>query len=348
MRRNLLLLILSSLFAVGVAEVFLRVFDLATTTGVYTVTEAEFQRIPGLLAPGLSIIDTRGKPELPHKVSINSLGYRGEEFPIQKHGQEFRIFFAGDSFVYGDYVDDDETLPFQLQQSLRQQCPDVRVVNGGIDSSTITEQSPMIDRSMVLSPDLIILMFYENDVMDLARVPSMWEQFRSNREIKSRFPMSWIYPVIRHSAVWNLTLEAYRSWQSRTTSAGNMPNAGPRDGMNARRKQYVSLLAELFEKLERAQVPLLLVIFPSHSEFTSSLDQGSAALEWIESEALTLGIPTVNLLTALRASNADVKSLYLVPIDGHASPFGYSVAAHALAEYLVAENGLIPDICGRT
>jgi hypothetical protein len=76
---------------------------------VSTVTEKEFSSVPGILSPGQRVIDRRD-PRLPHRVTTNSLGYRGREVAARKQPGELRILFAGDSFVYGDFVNDDQTL----------------------------------------------------------------------------------------------------------------------------------------------------------------------------------------------------------------------------------------------
>jgi hypothetical protein len=47
------------------------------------------------------------------------LGYRGANFPAEKRPGAFRILAVGDSFTYGDFVDDGETLPARLEEALR-------------------------------------------------------------------------------------------------------------------------------------------------------------------------------------------------------------------------------------
>ena len=61
-------------------------------------------------------------------MTTNALGYRGPGFPLVKRPGEFRILFTGDSFAYGDFVNDDQTLPAQLEQRLNGRCGTVRVV----------------------------------------------------------------------------------------------------------------------------------------------------------------------------------------------------------------------------
>ena len=107
-----------SLFvAVLVAEVALRVTGLAPAdTGVFTVTQRQFEEIPGIWGPGQDQ-EVLKNPNLPFRVTTNALGYRGEDFPLEKPDGEFRVFYVGDSFTFGDFVDDHETMPAMLETS---------------------------------------------------------------------------------------------------------------------------------------------------------------------------------------------------------------------------------------
>jgi hypothetical protein len=111
-----------------VAEIALRMLKLAPSKTVTTVSAAEFGRVPGLLSPGTEIVDLQN-PALPHRVRVDSLGFRGQDFSRVPPEGTFRIAMLGDSFVYGTMVDDEATLPAQLQQRLAPRCGPVEVVN---------------------------------------------------------------------------------------------------------------------------------------------------------------------------------------------------------------------------
>src|SRR5213594_1062766 len=115
-----------TILALGLTELVLRIFVLAPVNGVATVTERQYQRVPGLFAPNQRLIDRRQRA-LPHEVSIDSLGYRGPDIARQKMPGEVRVLLVGDSFIYGDFVNDVQTLPAQLERRLRSSCGDVRV-----------------------------------------------------------------------------------------------------------------------------------------------------------------------------------------------------------------------------
>ena len=92
-------------------EAGLRFFHLAPAGGLATVSQRDFDRLPGLYVPEQHIFDRR-VPALPHRITIDSLGYRGaDQFTRRKPPGEFRILMLGDSFTFGDFVNDEESLP---------------------------------------------------------------------------------------------------------------------------------------------------------------------------------------------------------------------------------------------
>lgn len=344
-QKNTLTIIASTIVAFVVVEVILRVFELAPTAGISSVNERQFFSVPGVFAPGQSIIDRR-IPELAHRISINSLGYRGSELSVGKEPQEFRIFVAGDSFTYGDFVDDEQTIPALMETELGVPCRGVSVINGGLGGSTIRDQIHMIKRAEQLDPNLIVLIFYENDIRDLAG-QSMWETLALNRKRKSELPLSIIYPILKDLAIWNLALKSVREWRSNTDSNQESADEGPsqhsdrdEDLRQRLRQQYMTHLASLLEYLRERNLPLLIMAYPSH--LTYSTPDTDANIEWIMSAAEELGVPAVNLLVSLRASSYKVNELYLLPLDGHASPMGNRVAALEASD-AVLDIGVIPE-----
>src|SRR5687768_299856 len=130
--------------ALILVEIVLRAFSLAPSAGISTVTESEFARVPGLFGPGQRIIDRQREP-LPFAVRIDSLGYRGTHFPREKRDDELRVLGVGDSFTYGDFVDDEETLPAAVERGLARECGrPVTVINAGVGGSTISTHANMV------------------------------------------------------------------------------------------------------------------------------------------------------------------------------------------------------------
>lgn len=335
--RGLLLAGLGVVVGLLVAEVALRIMHLAPAEGVGTVSASEYEALPGMFAPNQRVLDVQ-KPDLPHTVTIDSLGFRGSNFTRRKPPGQVRVVMIGDSFVYGDFVDDDQTLPFQLEQHLRGTCRDLIVINAGLGGTTIVDEARMLQRTLSLDPDLVVLVYSEHDVEDLASRETAWQAFADNRRRKSRFPLSILYPVLRNTALWNLGLKVMATRRKegdaavqQQAAAGN--EAGMRDSL---RERYGAALIAFRDTLSARHVPFRFAMFPSWLD----LPAPSEDLDWLVGFAGAHGIQGVNLLPALQATQLPATKLYLVPKDGHPSPMGHSVAAGDLAVRLSRD----PDV----
>lgn len=315
---------------ISLAEAILRIFDLAPTGGIVTVTKSEFDRVPGLFKPAQRVLDT-SKPALEHTITINNLGFRdAENIPLAK-GEEFRVLFVGDSFVLGDFVNDDETMPAQLQDEARRVCAEIRVINAGIGGTTIRDHIRVLERSMVLEPDLVVLGFTENDVRDLIG-QGAWEVFEENREAKSKFPMSLVYPLVRNTALWNLSRRVRAIWVSnrnlRELPEGTGGASLPDDAVNELRRRYEMDFAEFRRMVESRGVPLFFVASPAH---TTLMGTGSRSqLDWVGAVAESSEVEYLDLSTALLAGGLPIEELFLLPHDGHPSAIGHRLAAQAI------------------
>ena len=318
-------------FAVALCELALRVLQLAPSAGLSTVTAAEFARVPGIFSPDQQVHD-RSIPQLAHVVTIDSLGFRGAGFPRAKAPGEVRILLSGDSFTYGSFVADDETLPAQLERALQPSCGPVRAINAGLGGSTIHDQRHLVQRALSLQPDAVVLTFSENDVVDLARDPQAWEALAANRAAKSGFPLSIVYPVLRQTALWNLALRVRgrMSNEEAESSVGNPALAAEGDTAVARlRALYAVHLAALRDTLGARGIPLVFAAYPSHLSLNGS--QPRTQVDWVVREAARLGIASVDLSPALLAQGPPVEKLFLLPWDGHPAPEGYRASAAMLA-----------------
>ena len=342
---------LGLLVAVGFVEIAIRVLQLAPSQGVSTVDEADFDRVPGLFGPGQDIVD-RQEPALPHRVRINAHGYRGPEIPAGRDPGEFRVLAIGDSFTFGDFVDDEDTLPAQVEANLRQRdlagCDSVRVLNAGVGGTTIVTHAEMANRGLVFEPDLVLLTFSENDVTDLQH--PMWFSLADNRRMKSSFPLNLVYPVLRHTATWNflLRVRAARLTPGPETQTEKSPEemSAEEAADQARkvrdRERYRVAVAELRDRLAAQGIPLVFGVYPVHHALKGEpyLEQ----LEWAEAMGRAEGLPTVPLLGPLVEAGLPDTGLFLLPHDGHPNPVGYEIAADAIGD-VIAELARADDRC---
>jgi lysophospholipase L1-like esterase len=93
-------------------------------------------------------------------ISINSRGFRGAEFPLDK-GPAYRIVALGESTTFGlNLGREDKTWPELLEQMIRQRLParrPVEVINAGVPYYSLRENLARLPRDILpLQPDMII------------------------------------------------------------------------------------------------------------------------------------------------------------------------------------------------
>ena len=102
-------------------------------------------------------------------VSINSHGFRGEEFEKEKiNDREYRIFVLGGSVLYGLYAtSDNTTISGYLQEFYNEFTTDrdVRVINAGANGHESFAETYLVKNKIIdLNPDLIIVLDGWNDL----------------------------------------------------------------------------------------------------------------------------------------------------------------------------------------
>lgn len=105
--------------------------------------------------PGYHLPDTGA-------VTINSLGFRGDEIQRTKRAGTYRIVALGGSTTYGVFLGDHETYPYYLGEELKRQFgrDKVEVINAGLVSATSAESlTRVLFRIVPLEPDMVV--FYE-------------------------------------------------------------------------------------------------------------------------------------------------------------------------------------------
>jgi hypothetical protein len=103
-------------------------------------------------------------------VHINSLELRDDrEYDLEKKPNTFRILVLGDSVTFGHGSVYEHTYPYLLEQQLRRWRPDVdwQVWNAAVPGyNTSQELAQLLEVGPRFKPDLVIVGFYENDIID--------------------------------------------------------------------------------------------------------------------------------------------------------------------------------------
>jgi hypothetical protein len=103
-------------------------------------------------------------------VHINSLGFRDDrEYALEKRPGTYRILVLGDSVTFGHGSVGEHTYPFLLERKLKAWRPDVdwQVWNLGVPGyNTSQELAHLLQVGPLYKPDLVIVGFFENDLVE--------------------------------------------------------------------------------------------------------------------------------------------------------------------------------------
>lgn len=341
MRRNLLLSLASITIFFGLLEVGLRLSGSVPTDAIRSPEVETLNAIPGLFEPGQDFID-RIIPQRPYRIQINSLGFRGAEFTRQKEPGSTRLLCLGDSFTFGHLVGPEEAFPARLEALLRQRASStpaaVEVINGGANGFTIPDELSFLrDKALALRPDVVILVFSQNDVADLARRRPMIEVMRDYSKLKSVRVVGPTLRVLQRSAIFNSMLRS-AAWVRVKLLATKTPEPLVSDDLW---RTYRTQL-EVFAGLVRENgARMLLVAWPSDTQIGGTAP--ITAQENLSGYCAELGIPYLDLTPTMSAMQAGGVPAFLSPLDWHPSPEGHEAAAAAIAARLI-ELGYLGDL----
>lgn len=110
-----------------------------------------------------------GEIRLPKShLAINSLGFRGIEYSLEKREGIYRTFVLGDSFAFGSGVNDDEAFPSVIEQLLSAQRADLSfdVWNLGMPGASTENEYARLLSYLAYDPNLVVLQTLFNDVYE--------------------------------------------------------------------------------------------------------------------------------------------------------------------------------------
>jgi hypothetical protein len=110
-------------------------------------------------------------PDVHVRFRINGQGMRADrDFRYEKPPGIHRILSLGDSFTVGYEVESSETFSSVLEQTLERKGRPVEVLNTGVSGFSTAEAYLYLERELwKYQPDLVLLSFYVNDIVDNVR-----------------------------------------------------------------------------------------------------------------------------------------------------------------------------------
>jgi hypothetical protein len=146
-------------------------------------------------------------------VHINHLGLRDpREYELAKHPNTFRILVLGDSVTFGHGSRYETTYPYLLEQRLRAWRSEIdwQVWNAAVPGyNTSQELAQLIELGPRFQPDLVLVGFFENDLIDNKPYapPTVWRRLVSAAESLAQRHMYSLelYKRIYYEAAWRLS-----------------------------------------------------------------------------------------------------------------------------------------------
>jgi lysophospholipase L1-like esterase len=356
----------SALLAFALAEAALRVTGLAPSVALRSPDLETLRRIPGIYAPGQEFTD-RVRSDLPAKIRINNLGFRGADLEERKAPGTLRVLALGDSYTFGDHVDTDQTWPALLERDLRQRLEPrargegraigagsgaaappagirrVEVINAGANGFGILDAEALWARAGGrLDPDVVLIAFSPNDVSDMTRPVPMIELMRRNAAMKSRPLLGPVLRGLQRTAVFNALQILAARWRRSAGGHEALPaiepaRAGPEAAPEAW-TAYHDVLVRFGARLASEGRRAMLVLYPSHAHVAG--EEPFHAAVTLPAWAEEAGLPCLDLLPALAAAARGDARLYLVPLDSHPTAAAHAAAARSVAEAIAARGWL--------
>lgn len=320
--------------------------------------------------------NTRSKfeqPDFSYTQSVNNLGLRGKDRPVEKPSQHFRVILLGDSFTMGKGVTDQQTFAALLEASLNQrsgcESTEIEVLNGGVDSyAPILSYLQLSGDLAPLDPDIILLNLDVSDLLQEAAYRKI-ASYDSSGEITG-VPGSELPPTLKQRIRAWLDQHTYFTrlllfytdklfGDKDLTVQGVVARANPElvrytlaeDKIN-RDEQWALIfdsIAKIKQFADQRSIAFALVIYPWGHQVNDRewipgrynfVSEGATVsdkyLETIYRQSQKYGIELVDLFATFRAYKGEAP-LYF-KYDLHWTSEGHKVMAAGLEQYLVKNH----------
>lgn len=255
------------------------------------------------------------------KISTNSLGLREREYAAEKPGGVTRVIFLGDSFTMGWGVAFEDLYSKRLEQLLNAGGGAYEVVNMGTGNyNTVMELELFKWKGLALDPDMVILMFFLNDVEPVPKARS-----------------GVTYAVMGHSYFVSFLFDRFTRLRSRFLRTFEWSTYyrdlySPKNAANL--SAASGAVTEIAGLCRKSGVPLLVVNIPELRELRPY--RFGYATDFMRGLAEENGVPFLDLLPAL--SIYPPSSLWVSAEDPHANGKANAVIAQAIYEKIISEQ----------
>lgn len=287
---------------------------------------------------------------------INALGLRGEDFPVAKPTGEIRVLFAGDSISLGLGLAEEDTFVRRIQPLLQAAFPGkkLRTINAGCSGYTTWQEADYLEKEgLKLSPDLVVLNFCLNDVLDVINTEGNhvrgrpWiQEYPPLNHVSGLARMASYYwdrhraKVIREQGLWT-NENVFGVPQGEHIGFETLFESSLPPRLVAAWERIFDDLGEFDRICKQAHVPWIIFSMPIRIKMPP--DDGAKRITtklhaWAESR----GVPHLDVADAfsewMKQTGRPVEGLFNDEV--HPSPEGSRIIADELARFILRENVL--------
>jgi lysophospholipase L1-like esterase len=269
-------------------------------------------------------------PEFTLKIPYNSLGFSGQEWPLQKDTNKVRIVTLGDSFTEGDGAPVDSSYPALLQQ-MDFNGKQVEVLNAGVrGSDPAFGLKNLEDRLLKYKPDVVIQAISENDVLYDMCIRGGMERFVNDSVVVFNKPPFW-EPIYAMSFTSRIFFNALG--YDMKTPCGSIYNE---TFIQSQNKRLLEVLNR-FETLAASNnFKLLFVFYPTKYEvfrgaYDFDFELASSHVNSLYNAEYVNLFPCYN--STFQTSSTQAQEYYW-KLDGHHNAKGYKMMAECIAQAL--------------
>jgi hypothetical protein len=302
-------------------------------------------------------------------IEVNSKGLRGPEVEYAKPPGETRVLVLGDSFVFAEQVNQDETFTQRLQDGLNAGGGDrFRVLNGGSNGwSTANELIYLAKEGVKFDPDVVVLAFYVgNDLSDnYRRITAVRDAEQADLALRGVDAFEGPRRALRRSMLYTVVetgvLAKLPWWQSEAQVEGDRKSA-PRTAEQAQEAWEIteSLLHRMRQISENRGAKFVVMIIPSVTEVVTQAEAaqsgGAGELDDEDDEvpgmedphgtlaeiADRLNLDMLDLLTPFRDRTLHSDERLFYRVNAHWTAAGHNLAAEELRSFLTDQRLLPP------
>ncbi len=333
-----LMLPLSLGVAPGLGEAALRVLYRSPPGLHFSVRPTMYRVDPELayaLRPGVEFV--WGTREFTEHVRINEDGFRDE--PPTPRGSEARLLAIGDSFTYGHGVQMEESYPKVVQEILRADGIDARVINAGVPGYGLDQAYKLFRlRGEALAPDVLLVGIQCSDLFDALDVPLY--DVREGQLVALDATRTWPYlqghlaeltpRIVRRSYAFGLLLGSLRG----RDPLGQRPHSSVPASTWAQEKIRLEVV-DLFARGRRDGFAAAAVLTPCLERIGPSAADPYGSLA---TDLAAASVPTLDTLPAMQRLVPDLTPLFFSD-DRHLTPEGNRVLAKVVATF-IGDRGL--------